>query len=223
MPFVTGVLTAAAAAATAGCASAGTTAGHTAAISRATSPGSSQANPASPPPASSPPSPPDSPGRAFACGAPPVPAAGDHFLTLTSAQDGKTYCVTLGTNVLVLLKGTPGNKWGLIRAAGSALRPSASGHMTLMIGVTGASFLAVRPGSSVISSTRPVCPSSATPADVPCDAVGAFHVTVLVRAGDGGAGPAGGTTTPPGVVPRPATPGSGNSRVRPLGRPSAGQ
>jgi hypothetical protein len=85
--------------------------------------------------------------------------------------------------VLVLLKGTPARKWRPIRASGSVLRPSASGHLTLMIGVTGASFQAIRPGTSVISSARAVCASSATPAGVPCDAVGTFHVTVIVRPG----------------------------------------
>jgi hypothetical protein len=198
MPFLSGVLIAVTATATAGCASAGTGASTTAASARATSPGTSPASAASPAsmspgtspasaastsPGSSPASPlPGSPGCARRYGAPPVPGTSDHVLTLTSAQDGKAYCVTAGTSVLVVLKGTPADKWGLIRASGRALRPSANGRMTLMIGVTGASFLAVHPGTSVISSTRPVCASSATPADVPCAAVGTFRVTVTVLA-----------------------------------------
>lgn len=178
MPLLTAPLIAAAATVAAGCASAGAGASHTAAVSLGTPP----ASPASASPGGAPGSPPpSSPGRAFACGPPAVPAAGHQVLTLTSAQRGKTYCITAGTSVLVLLKGTPGSKWGPIWASGNALRPSANGRMALMIGVTGGSFLAVHPGTSVISSTRPSCPSGAAPTDVPCDPAGAFRVTVIVR------------------------------------------
>ena len=189
MPFLPGLLIAAAATATvtAGCASAAAGAGGTAATLPASSPSVSPASPASVSPASpasaSPGSPPGPrpPRCAFASGS-PVPAVGDHVLTLGTADDGKTYCVTAGTSVLVLLKGTPGNKWGPIRASGRVLRPAASGIMSLMAGVTGASFRAVRPGASVISSTRPLCTSSTAPAGVPCGAAGTFRVTVIVRA-----------------------------------------
>ena len=187
MPFPSALLIAVAAAVTAGCASAGTSASNSAATSRATSPATSPASPGSPgsaSPSSVPASPPpSSPGRAFACGPSSAPVAGAQTLTLANAEAGKTYCVGLGTNVLVFLRGTPAAKWGPIRASGSALEPWASGRMTLMIGVTGASFRAVRPGTSVIFSARPACGSSATPGDMPCDAVGAFRVTVIVRAG----------------------------------------
>lgn len=174
--LVTGLLIAATATVMAGCASAGADATSSAAVSPGTSPASSLS---ASPRGSLTPLP---PGRVSRCGPPSVRATGNHVLTLTSAQNGQTYCVTTGANVLVLLKGTPENKWRAIRASGSALRPSASGHTTLMIGVTGASFLAVRPGTSVISSARPVCSPSATPAIVPCGAVRAFHATVIVRA-----------------------------------------
>lgn len=177
--LLTGLLIAAAATVMVGCASAGSDATSTAAISPSTSPANSlSASPRN----SLTPLPPSSPGRVSPCGPPAVPAAGNHVLTLTSAQDGKTYCVATGTNLLVLLRGTPENKWRAIRVSGSSLRPSASGRTTLMIGVTGASFLAIRPGTSVISSARPVCSPSATSATAPCDAVRAFHVTVIVRA-----------------------------------------
>jgi len=195
MPFLAGLAIAAAAAVTTGCASGGASAGDTAAGSSsrppATSPGSSPpatspGSPAATSPGSGPggtgpaTAPPPAPGGTRACGPPAAPGPGDRALTLGTADNARTYCVTVGTTVLVLLKGTPGAKWGTIRAAGSALRPTVSGRMALMIGVTGAAFLAVRPGTAVISSARPVC-ASATPADAPCDAVRGFAVTVIVR------------------------------------------
>ncbi|HEY3880773.1 MAG TPA: hypothetical protein VGM12_19450 [Trebonia sp.] len=114
------------------------------------------------------------------CGPPTVPAAGTS-LTLTSADNGKTYCVGLGTGVLVYLKGTPDRRWTSIRASSSVLRPAASGHLALALGVTGASFLAARAGVAVISSTRPVCGSATTsPGVLTCDAIQAFRVIVMI-------------------------------------------
>lgn len=118
-------------------------------------------------------------GLGHSCGPPTAPAGTS--LTLTSADSGKTYCVGLGTTVLVYLKGTLDRRWTPIRVSSSALRPAASGHLALALGVTGASFVAARAGEAVISSTRPVCGSgTASPGALSCDAIQGFRATVMI-------------------------------------------
>jgi hypothetical protein len=101
-------------------------------------------------------------------------------LTVRNADNGAVFCVSRGTGVLVYLKGTPARMWTRIHAAGGALQPKANGHLMLARGVTGASFVAARPGVAVISSARPVCPSP-SPGTVGCDSTMAFRVTLAVQ------------------------------------------
>jgi hypothetical protein len=108
-------------------------------------------------------------------------------LTITAAGNAKSFCVTRGTNVVVFLKGTPARKWSPIRASGGVLRPHANGELALALGVTGASFEAVRPGTAYILSGRPACGPGVPPGDgaagtgtLSCDAILAFRVTVSV-------------------------------------------
>ena len=104
-------------------------------------------------------------------------------LTITGADSGSSFCVTRGTNVTVFLKGTPARKWSPIKAAGSALRPSASGELALALGVTGASFAAVRSGTAIITSGRPACgpgDTASSTGSMSCTAILAFRVTVTV-------------------------------------------
>lgn len=108
-------------------------------------------------------------------------------LTITYADNGQALCARRGTAVLVFLKGTPANQWSAIHASGDALVPHANGRMTLALGVTGASYLAARPGTATIRSFRQPCGPGATPGNatasggaLECGVIIAFHVTVKV-------------------------------------------
>ena len=95
-------------------------------------------------------------------------------LTLGSRDNGGTYCLRVGQEVIVYLQGSPAHMWAPIRSDSGDLRPRPNGSLMLMRGVTGAAFTAVRPGIAHITSARPVC----TARPVRCDALIAFHVTV---------------------------------------------
>ena len=134
------------------------------------------------------PAPSASPSHPVAACANAAPAAQPSKLTITAADNGRSFCVTRGTSVMVFLRGTPSRKWSSIRASSTVLRPHASGEFTLVIGVTGASFVAVRPGTAIISSGQPACgpstlpkgSSSAGSGTLECGAILVFRVTVTV-------------------------------------------
>jgi len=129
-----------------------------------------------------------SPPHPVAACADASPAARPGKLVITAADNGKSFCVTPGTNVAVFLKGMPDRKWEQIRASSAALRPHADGELTLPIGVTGASFAAVQPGTAIISSGQPACGPSVPPkgsssqgsGTLECGAILVFRVTVTV-------------------------------------------
>jgi hypothetical protein len=129
---------------------------------------------------------------AHACGQPLVPTG--QTLTLTRGNSGQTYCVAAGSRILVYLKGTPAERWSPIRVSSGALRPAASGHLMLALGVTGASFVASGTGIALITSVQPLCdsnvpPRAGTAASAPphCTRARSFRVTVLVsQEGPGG-------------------------------------
>src|ERR1035438_1714078 len=116
------------------------------------------------------------PTAAGPCGgsAKPVPPGGT--LTLGSRDNGSTFCLRVGQQVIVYLQGSPAHMWAPIRSDSGALRPAPNGSLMLMRGVTGAAFTAARPGTAHISSARPVCIGRS----VRCDAMIAFHVTVVI-------------------------------------------
>jgi hypothetical protein len=148
-----------------------------------------QGTPPGPPLASSSASPvpvpsPGDPGAA-SCSGGSAPKAAQ--VTITNVDNGRTVCVRPGAAVLVLLRGLPPHKWSAIRASGAALRPHANGHMMLQFGVTGGSFLAVHPGTSVLTSTMMACGPTRTPGNagnesgtLECGAILGFHATVKV-------------------------------------------
>ncbi|MFI5063452.1 MAG: hypothetical protein ACHP9Z_05680 [Streptosporangiales bacterium] len=123
------------------------------------------------------------PGTAH-CGMRPMPGTGGTaqpvtgVLTLGNQNNGGTFCVRPGERVMVYLRGTPGQRWAAIRSDSAALVAVASGLLSLPVGVTGAAFLAARPGTAHLTSDRPVCSSG----PVRCDALLAFRVTVIVAA-----------------------------------------
>jgi hypothetical protein len=103
------------------------------------------------------------------------------------AGNGKTLCVTAGTAVTVLLRGTPGSKWAPVKSDSAVLVPRADPRLALQAGMTGAAFTAARPGKAILSSARFACrPSPATPSGTgestrSCGAIVAFHATVVVE------------------------------------------
>jgi hypothetical protein len=112
-------------------------------------------------------------------------------LTVTTADNGKTLCVRTGTEVMVLLRGTPATMWTSIRSSSAILRPRADPRLMLQRGVTGAAFDAAGSGLAAITSLRYPCrilapadPGSTTSATTApparCGAVMAFRVTIEV-------------------------------------------
>ena len=108
-------------------------------------------------------------------------------ITITYADNGQTLCVRRGAAVQVYLRGTTTNRWSPIHATGDALTPHANGRLMLMVGVTGASFLAAHPGTAAIRSFQQSCGPDATPGNqaarsgtLECGVIIAFAATVKV-------------------------------------------
>jgi hypothetical protein len=108
-------------------------------------------------------------------------------LDLSSAQNNKVYEVRTGTTLFVYLRGTPTQMWKPIHASSAALKPAANGRMALMLGETGASFVATAAGTAVITSTRALCSSSPSSGTVSpggaaqCGVIQGYKVTVVVQ------------------------------------------
>jgi hypothetical protein len=151
-----------------------------------TPPGPPLSSTSSSPSAAPVPSPvPGDPGTAATCGsaAPPI-----SLITITYADNGRTLCVRPGTAVQVYLKAAATAKWLPIHTSNKAvLAPHANGRLMVMVGVTGASFLAVHRGTATISSLGRPCGPDTTPGNaaapggvMECGVIIAFHVTVKV-------------------------------------------
>ncbi len=97
--------------------------------------------------------------------------------TITEKDNGRSYCVTSGTRLLVFLHGTLARKWGPIQASSPALRRRPSPVMMLAIGVTGGYFVAASLGTATLTSVRGSCPPGASH----CRDRQVFRVSVLVR------------------------------------------
>ena len=127
---------------------------------------------------------PGDPGAA-SCGAAAPPIS---LITVTYADNGRTLCVRPGTAVQVYLKGAATNRWSAIHTSNEAvLAPHANGRLMVMVGVTGASFLAVHRGTATLTSFGQPCGPNATPGNaaapsgvIECGVIIAFHVTVKV-------------------------------------------
>jgi hypothetical protein len=123
--------------------------------------------------------------------APACPRSGSgarHTVMLTVGDNGRSLCVRPGTGVLVILRGTLGRMWAPVHASSAALMARANGQLMLQAGVTGAYFVAVQPGTVVLSSARPGCAGAAgatasppSPGTARCGAERGFRVTVVVR------------------------------------------
>lgn len=105
--------------------------------------------------------------------------------TITLANNNKTLCVTAGTIITVLLRGPSGSNWERITTNSSVLAPRIHTQPKAQAGVTGAEFVAARPGKAFVSSIRFVCSALAAPSAVgsgagSCFAIVKFHATVIV-------------------------------------------
>ena len=85
--------------------------------------------------------------------------AGD---VLTLASSGKTYCIKVGEKFDVYLRGTVASRWLAPLASTDAIKPVPNGALSLVAGLTGASFAGARPGQVFITSLRPPCAGAIT-------------------------------------------------------------
>ncbi len=106
----------------------------------------------------------------------PTPAGRAKIFSITKGDNGKTYCVTVGTGVLVFLHGTLARKWAPIQPSSGVLVARPSGMMSLVVGVTGGFFRALHPGTATLTSVRSPCRAFGAG----CPAGSSFRVTVLV-------------------------------------------
>jgi hypothetical protein len=123
---------------------------------------------------------------AAACGAASAVLGPGRTLTLTLTDSTRSFCVKRGTGVLIYLRGTALDRWGPLKSSSAVLVPSANGHLSLAVGVTGGYFVAAQPGSAVITSARSRC-GPAVPPSAPtmsgkasCGSIELFLVTIRV-------------------------------------------
>ena len=80
--------------------------------------------------------------------------------TLTLASNDRTYCIGVGEHFNVYLRGTQASRWLVPVASSNAIVGAPNGAMSLIAGLTGASFVGARPGQVLITSVRPPCAGS---------------------------------------------------------------
>jgi hypothetical protein len=118
-------------------------------------------------------------------GAPPS-SPQNPVITLSAHDNGKSYCITKGTGVLIYLRGSQAVPWSHLKSHSTAMVPRANGHMMLMLGVTGGYFVAAHQGVAVISSSRNPCGPRTAPTGpttshkMMCGVAETFQVTVTV-------------------------------------------
>lgn len=124
---------------------------------------------------------------AVTCGTAVAVLGPGRTLTLGTADNRRSYCVKRGTGVLIYLRGTATDMWSELTSSSAALRPSANGHLSLALGVTGGYFVASRPGTAVITSARGRCRQASSPSSAPaasgqasCGPAELFRVTIAV-------------------------------------------
>ncbi|HEX6469211.1 MAG TPA: hypothetical protein VF069_08960 [Streptosporangiaceae bacterium] len=99
--------------------------------------------------------------------------------TITEADSGRGYCLARSARVEVYLHGTARDRWPPITLEGDALRRTASGKGTLVVGVTGGFFVADHAGTARLTAARRPCDQQAPVRD--CKAPRTFEVSVVVR------------------------------------------
>jgi hypothetical protein len=96
-------------------------------------------------------------GTPSACRGPAPAGPAGQTVLITLAGNGKTYCVRVGDTLRVDLRAAGSAAWLRPLAHGSALVPVAGAAPTPALGITTASFAAMRPGQVIMTSVRPPC------------------------------------------------------------------
>jgi hypothetical protein len=84
-------------------------------------------------------------------------APAGQLLVITMAGNGKTYCMRVGQEVEVQLRGTSSRPWLAPLASSSVLKPVPNGELSLIAGLTEGRFAGARAGQALITSIRPPC------------------------------------------------------------------
>jgi hypothetical protein len=87
-------------------------------------------------------------------------APSGQLLVITMAGNGKTYCMRVGEQVEVQLRGSTSSPWLEPLASSSVLRSVPNGELSLVAGLTEGRFAGVRAGQVLITSIRPPCRGS---------------------------------------------------------------
>jgi hypothetical protein len=102
-------------------------------------------------------------------------------ITVTNSDNKKVLCVLPGVGVFVALHGTPKEFWAAVTSTSAALQRRPNGALSLPVGVTGAFFVAVAPGTATLTSTLRPCPAEPrTHAVARCLKLIRFSVTIKV-------------------------------------------
>jgi len=110
------------------------------------------------------------------CVTPRLAASGRTF-TITEKDNGKSFCISSGTGVFVILHGTPTRMWAHLRPSSAAVQPRPNGRLMLMRGVTGGYFVATRLGTVTLTSSRSPCRSGG----MQCTEQSFFRVRLMIR------------------------------------------
>lgn len=113
------------------------------------------------------------PSTAASCPAKPV--------AISEADNGKTICVGSGSEVGIVLRGTPQEQWTKPEADPdqNMLTPKVSGKLMIPLGATGSYYSADHPGTVRVHSSRPNCPQAA-PGSMSCHSMQNFEVTITI-------------------------------------------
>jgi hypothetical protein len=124
---------------------------------------------------------PSSPSAASAKCVRPRRGAEHTTITLTNSDNKKALCVLPGVGIFVALHGTPKEFWAAVASSSAALQRRPNGALSLPVGVTGAFFVAIKPGTAKLTSTlRPCQAKPPARAVARCLKLERFSVTVKV-------------------------------------------
>lgn len=102
-------------------------------------------------------------------------------ITLTNSANKKVLCILPGVGVFIALHGTPKVFWTAVASSSPALQRRPNGALSLPVGVTGAFFVAIAPGTATLTSTlRPCQVKPPSRAVAHCVKLEKFSVTVKV-------------------------------------------
>ncbi|MFJ8104286.1 hypothetical protein [Streptomyces sp. NPDC096132] len=113
------------------------------------------------------------------------PTAGDQDCTasapaeLTTADDGRTFCLAVGGQLRLNLDGTAERPWSTVKTTGDVLKPTNAGIVVLP-GDAVAAYDAVAAGTTRLSASRPLCAVPTGPDEVSCKGIQEWTVTVRV-------------------------------------------